>query len=211
MGRLSPWRALVFGVDAPGGYHYEPPVFSPNRKGQMSKFALDRVAAHLPDAFAERYLDRSGGDWGVVNAPRIPDVIKLLKMDPELDFKLFLSMDAVDRMLLPVSTPRFEVIYLLRSLSRNEHIQLKVRVPEESPVVPSISHIFQGANWWERFCWDFYGIRFDGHPDLRRILMYEEFKGHPLRKDYGLRDRQPLMPERPLKDIFRGPGTSGIF
>ncbi len=177
----------------------------------MSQFALDRVASLLPDAFAERYSDRSGQPWGVVHANRIADVARLLKTDKELDFKLFLSIDAVDRMLLPESSPRFEVVYFIRSLTRNEHVQLKVRVSEDAPVIPTISHVYQGANWWERFVWDFYGIKFDGHPDMRRILMYEEFQGHPLRKDYGLRDRQPLMPERPIKDIFRGPGTSGIF
>jgi NADH-quinone oxidoreductase subunit C len=69
--------------------------------------------------------------------------------------------------------------------------------------------VYQGANWSERLTWDFYGIRFKGHGDLRRMLLYEEFKGHPLRKDYAMRDRQPLIPERPIKDIFRGPGTNG--
>ena len=176
----------------------------------MSLRALTLVQEKFPDAFAEQYTDRAGGAWGVVKAEHLREVMAHLKDDPHLDFKLFLSIDAVDRLQLPDPEPRFEVVYFLYSVSRNEHVRLKVRVPEKSPEVPSITSIFQGADWWERFVWDFYGIRFAGHPDLRRILMYEEFKGHPLRKDYPLRERQPLVPERPIRDIFRGPGTSGV-
>jgi NADH-quinone oxidoreductase subunit C len=176
----------------------------------VSKFALDKVSEAFPNALAERYVDRTGDEWGVVHPESIREVVSHLKNSPELDFKLFLSMDAVDRLHLPVSTPRFEVVYLLHSVTRNEKVRLKVRVSEDRPEIPTITSVYQGANWYERFCWDFYGIRFLGHPDLRRILMYEEFKGHPLRKDYGLRERQPLIPERPIRDIFRGPGTSGV-
>jgi NADH-quinone oxidoreductase subunit C len=138
-------------------------------------------------------------------------VASLLKEDPELDFKLFLSIDAVDRLLLPENNPRFEVVYFLASLKRNEHVRFKCRLPEEHPELPSISPVYQGANWYERLVWDFYGIRFRGHPDLRRILTYDEFNGHPLRKDYPLRGRQPLIPERPIRDIFRGPGTNSLI
>jgi NADH-quinone oxidoreductase subunit C len=147
----------------------------------------------------------------VIQPEAVRDVAGLLKEDPDLDFKLFLSMDAVDRLLLPENIPRFEVVYFLASLSRNEHIRFKCRLPEEQPELPSITPIYQGAGWWERLVWDFYGIRFRGHPDLRRILTYEEFKGHPLRKDYPLRGRQPLIPERPIRDIFRGPGTNSLI
>ncbi|MBI3186045.1 MAG: NADH-quinone oxidoreductase subunit C [Myxococcales bacterium] len=175
----------------------------------MSKFALDRVQQALPDALLERITDRTGGEWGVVKPDALRDVASQLKNDPSLGFRLFVCADCVDRLQLQTSEPRFEVIYLLYSPSRNEHARLKVRVGEDSPEVPSLTSIFQGANWWERLVWDFYGIRFEGHPDLRRLLLYEEFKGHPLRKDYGLRERQPLLPERPIRDIYRGPGTSG--
>ncbi|MGQ0505814.1 MAG: NADH-quinone oxidoreductase subunit C [Myxococcaceae bacterium] len=170
---------------------------------------MDRISAKFPDKLVTRYTDRGGAEWGVISPDGLQAVASLLKNDPELDFKLFLSMDAVDRLLLPESTPRFEVIYLFRSISRNEAVRLKVRVDEDVAALPSITSIYQGANWFERFVWDFYGIKFTGHSDLRRILLYEEFKGHPLRKDYALRERQPLIPERPIKDIFRGPGTSG--
>jgi NADH-quinone oxidoreductase subunit C len=177
----------------------------------LSKYALDKVSAKFSDAIAERYADRAGGEWGVLNAPALRDVMRFLKLDADLEFKLFVSADCVDRLLLPNPTPRFEVVYFLRSIKRKEHVRLKVRVGEEDPRLPSVTPIFQGANWWERFIWDFYGIRFDGHPDLRRVLLYEEFKGHPLRKDYGLRERQPLVPERPIQDFYRGPGTSGVL
>jgi NADH-quinone oxidoreductase subunit C len=72
--------------------------------------------------------------------------------------------------------------------------------------VPSISNIWRGANWWERQVWDLYGIKFEGHPDLRRLYMPEDWKGHPLRKDYPTKLRQPIVPERGIKDLIRGPG-----
>lgn len=174
----------------------------------MSTFALDKVATTFPRALLDRYVDRSGGAWAIVDAEAIRNVASELKDNPELDFKLFLSIDAVDRLMLPEREPRFEVVYFFYSLKRGEHVRLKCRVSEDNPELPSISSVYQGANWFERFVWDFYGIRFRGHPDLRRILMYEEFRGHPLRKDYPLRQRQPLVPERPIQDIFRGPGTN---
>ncbi len=174
----------------------------------MSTWALDQIQSQLPDALETRYLDRPGDAWGVVKREHIEAVTRLLK--EKLGFKLFISMDCVDRLHLPESTPRFEVVYFLFNIERNEHVRLKVMVTEEDCVVPTIRHVYQGANWAERLCWDFYGINFKGHGDLRRMLLYEEFKGHPLRKDYALRDRQPLIAERPIKDIFRGPGTSGV-
>jgi NADH-quinone oxidoreductase subunit C len=177
----------------------------------MSQLAYDKVTAKFPNAVEERYADRAGGEWLVIKPAGLPEVMGELRNDPELDFKLFLSIDAVDRLQLPKATPRFELVYFLRSIAKKDLVRLKVRVEEANAEVPSIVSIYQGANWWERFVWDFYGVRFAGHPDLRRILLYEEFKGHPLRKDYPLRQRQPLIPERPIRDIFRGPGTSGVL
>ena len=176
----------------------------------MSSFVFDKISSLFPEAISERYADRAGGEWAVIKPEFLTRVASQLKNDPELNFKMFGSIDAVDRLLLPENSPRFEVVYFLFSVSRNEHVRLKVLVGEDTPEVPSLTSVFQGAAWWERFVWDFYGIRFVGNTDLRRILMYEEFKGHPLRKDYAIRDRQPLIPERPLRDIVRGPGTSGV-
>lgn len=85
--------------------------------------------------------------------------------------------------------PRFEVIYLLLSLERNERVMVKVRVPEEDLEVPTVTCIWKAATWPEREVYDMFGIRFKGHPDLRRLLMWEGFGAHPLRKDYPLEGR----------------------
>lgn len=174
----------------------------------MSTFALDQIQAQLPHALVERYFDRAQEAWGVVAKEHIFAVARLLK--EQLGFRLFISMDAVDRLHLEPQEqdPRFEVLYFLKNIERNEHVRLKVRV-NEGEEIPSIIKVFQGAEWGERFVWDFYGVVFAGGVH-KRILMYEEFVGHALRKDYPLRGRQNLTPERPIQDIFRGPGTNGV-
>lgn len=174
----------------------------------MSTFALDQIQAQLPQALTERYKDRTGAEWGVVKREQLVATLRLLK--EKLGFRLFVSMDAVDRLHLPAheQDPRFEVLYFLKNIERNEHMRLKVRV-NEGEDIDTIKAVYQGADWAERFVWDFYGVRFSGGSN-RRILTYEEFKGHALRKDYPLRGRQSLIPERAIKDIYRGPGTNGV-
>lgn len=174
----------------------------------MSTFALDQIQAQIPQALAERYVDRTGAAWGVIARDHIAAVATLLK--EKLGFRLFISMDAVDRLHLEPQEqdPRFEVLYFLKNIERNEHVRLKVRV-NEGEDIPTIMKIFEGAEWAERFVWDFYGVVFAGGVK-RRMLMYDEFQGHALRKDYPLRGRQDLIPARPIKDIFRGPGTNGV-
>jgi len=88
---------------------------------------------------------------------------------------------------------RFEVVYHLYSLSLNHRLRLKVPVTEADPVVDSVTSLWQSANWFEREVWDMFGIRFTGHPNLKRILMYESFQGHALRKDYPVNKRQPII------------------
>src|SRR5262245_38189121 len=106
----------------------------------MSQWALEQIAAKIPDALEERYVDRAGGHWGVVRREKIADVARCLK--EALDFKLFVSMDAVDRLMLPESAPRFEVVYFFFSVPRSEHVRLKVRCPEEDPEIPTIRHVY---------------------------------------------------------------------
>jgi NADH-quinone oxidoreductase subunit C len=96
--------------------------------------------------------------------------------------------------------PRFAVVYHLTSTTRLHRLRIKCRVPEDDPTIASLTPIWPGANWLERETYDLYGIQFIGHPDLRRIYLNEEFVGHPLRKDYGKWDEQPIQP-------YVGPGA----
>ena len=114
----------------------------------LSKFAFDKVEARFPEAIVRRYDDSSGGHWAVVRAEHVRAVATFLKNDPELDYKLFLSADAVDRLYLPESDPRFEVVYFLRSLSRNDEVRMKVQIAGDKPEQPSLPPVYQGANWW---------------------------------------------------------------
>ena len=88
---------------------------------------------------------------------------------------------------------RFELVYHLYSSSYQHRLRIKVPLSIADPVVESLTGLWAAANWFEREVWDMFGIRFTGHPHLKRILMYEEFQGHPLRKDYPVRKRQPLI------------------
>ena len=88
---------------------------------------------------------------------------------------------------------RFEAVYHFYSTARNHRVRLKVPLTSADPTVDSLTGLWRSADWFEREVWDMFGIRFTGHPNLKRILMYEEFAGHPLRKDYPVRKRQPLI------------------
>ena len=116
-----------------------------------------------------------------------------MRDDPELEFEMLTDLTAVDYL---GEQPRFEVVYHFYSVAKNHRLRVKVRVPEDDPVVASAVPYYASANWMEREVFDLYGIRFEGHPDLRRILLYEEFEGHPLRKDYPKEKRQPLLGPR---------------
>ena len=125
-------------------------------------------------------------------------IFSALKNGPEFAFELLSDLTVVDFF---GKEPRFEVVYHLKSLTLGHRLRVKIRITEDDPVVPSLSSLWKGVNWLEREAWDMFGIRFSGHPDLRRILMYEEFRGYPLRKDYPVDKRQPLVEERdPIND-----------
>lgn len=115
-----------------------------------------------------------------VRSGRIADVCRYLK--EHLEFTRLVGVTAIDRS--QAAEPRFEVVYLLHSIARNERLRLKAAVGGDSPELPSVCAVWAGANWYEREAFDMFGIRFTGHPDLRRILMPDYWDGHPLRKDF---------------------------
>ncbi len=155
------------------------------------QLALDLLRKRFPDDLLEAYTFREAS-IAVLHKHRIKDVLLFLKEEPDLRFDVLMDLAGVDYLHLRES-PRFEVVYQLYSLPHNARLRLKVPVEESDPQVDTATEIWPAANWYEREVWDMFGIRFRGHPDLRRILMYEEFEGHPLRKDYPVDRRQPLI------------------
>jgi NADH-quinone oxidoreductase subunit C len=132
-----------------------------------------------------------GDATGVLEASVLVDALRALRDDG--GFEMLMDVTAVDYL---GDTPRFEVVYHLYSIDHNERVRLKVRVEEAAAQIPSVVDVYPSANWMEREVFDMYGIDFVGHPDLRRILLYDEFEGHPLRKDYPKERRQPLVGPR---------------
>ena len=154
----------------------------------MTPRAPDRIEERLRERFPDAGIRRQTGEAVrdlslIVPAERLVEVCTFLKDDPELDFALLSWIAGVDW--LPRS-PRFEVVYGLLSLSRAARVNLKVRLPEDNPRVPTVTGVWPTANWHERETYDFYGIEFTGHPDLTRILLPEDWVGWPLRKDSPL-------------------------
>lgn len=149
-------------------------------QGTESHPVVRRLQEHNPHWAAETILFR--GEWTIV-VPRehIRAAAEFLCGDAELQFSFITDVTGVDR--YPVE-PRFELNYHLLSIERRVRLRLKVRVPGSNPVVDSVTSVWPGANWHEREVFDMFGVRFEGHPDLRRILMPLDWEGHPLRKDY---------------------------
>lgn len=118
----------------------------------------------------------------MVPAEKIVEVCRLLR--DELEFERLSGITAVDYW--PDMEPRFHVIYEMHSIKKNLRLEMRVPLPGKNPAVPTISEVYPSANWYERELWDMFGIRSERHPDLRRILMPEDWEGFPLRKDYPL-------------------------
>lgn len=133
-----------------------------------------------------------------VGPDRLIEVMTFLKEDEATRFEQLIDVTCVDYLNFRGATDRFGVVYALLSLTLGHRFWVKVAANEPDPVVPSVTRVWKGANWPEREVYDMFGIRFEGHPDLRRILTWEGCEPHPLRKDYPLRGRgeredQPVM------------------
>ncbi|MCP3915735.1 MAG: NADH-quinone oxidoreductase subunit C [bacterium] len=182
---------------------------------------IESVTSRFPDAVSSSHVFRA--DATVVVTPEgLLAVARFLKEDPELALNFLMDLSAVDysafgqgharglfassgvavapSFLIPDLDPwpgppgeRFAVVYHFFSGTQRHRLRLVVPVPETRAAVESLTPLWPAANWLEREVWDMFGIRFEGHPDLKRILMYDGFEGHPLRKDYPVAKRQPLI------------------
>ena len=161
----------------------------------MSQLVLDKLKERFGSAILDTH-SQLGDDTALVEATQWKAVCAFLRSDPALDFDMPVDLCAVD---YPDRIPRMEVVMHLYSVSKRHRIRLKARVGDEDMAgaeLDSVVSIWPGMNWLERETYDMSGVRFRGHPDLRRILMYPEFEGHPLQKTYPADRTQPLVPYR---------------
>ena len=166
----------------------------------MSQRALERLKTRLGPKILETSSFR-GDERAVVAPADWTEAARVLRDDTELAMEHFVDLTAVD---YPDREPRFDVVLSVRSNARNQRMRLVARV-KDGEEIDSVVPVWAGAGWAERETWDMFGIRFRGHPDLRRILMYEEFEGHALRKDYPIERTQPLVPYRDAEGIEKLP------
>ncbi len=162
------------------------PATSKSRGEELLELIVSKLGQHIVSS------EISCGD-AVVNLQRTGalDFFRILKIDSELSFNFLVDITAVDW--LDSKEQRFTVVYHLMSLKSGHRLRVKIPVSESDPEVDSLTELWHSANFLEREVWDMFGIRFNKHPDLRRVLMYDEFKGHPLRKDYPLQGKQPRI------------------
>lgn len=161
----------------------------------MSVRVLEALKATFGDAIIETHSD-FGDDTAVVRPEQWKSICRFLRDDPSMSFDMAVDLCGVD---YPDRTPRFEVVLHLYSMTKRHRLRLKARVGDsegERAEIDTVADVWVGTNWFERETYDLMGISFNGHPDLRRILMYPEFEGHPLRKDYPANKTQPLVAYR---------------
>jgi NADH-quinone oxidoreductase subunit C len=193
----------------------------------MSQALVDLLREKFPDAVLSSNSHR-GDEVVVIPREKVVEIIAFLRND-EPDLKLLRDIVAVD--LLTYKTemtgggslssnevssyakthralpePRYYVAYNLYSITKKHSLRIRVDLKSTDLQIPSITSLFKTADWWERYLFDMFGVEFTGHPNLQRLLMYPEFVGHPLRKDYPVRKRQPLVQEQDFPDLVRGPG-----
>ena len=159
------------------------------------------LSALQRDFPAAQGQSRFGDDELQVAAPDIARVLTYLRDEPGLRFAQLVDLCAVD---YPERPSRFEVVYHLLSVAHNRRVRVKVAVPEGTPV-PSVVEVFPAAGWYEREVWDLFGIAFEGHPDLRRILTDYGFQGHPLRRDFPLSGKVEVRYDDGLKRVVYEP------
>jgi len=192
----------------------------------MAQALIDLVRGKFPDAVLSSASEK-GDESIAVRREALVDVCRFLKDEAEM--KLMSDLCPVDMLTFgqemtgggslasqeatpyalerkPQVEPRYRLLYNLYSVTKKQRLRLVIELRSDDAKVPSVTSVWRTADWWERYAYDLMGIEFTGHPDLRRILLYPEFVGHPLRKDYPVQKRQPLVPEHDFPDLIRGPG-----
>jgi len=159
------------------------------------------ILARLTERFGTAMLAshaEQGDHTALVERAALPEVLRFCRDDAALGFDMLMDLTAVDYLTYPgrEDAPRFEIVYHLYSVPHNHRVRIKAGVEEDDLVVPTAVPLWPIADWFEREVWDMFGLRFAGHRDLRRLLLYEQFEGHPLRKDYPVSKRQPLIGPR---------------
>ena len=188
----------------------------------MSNSLIESVTNRFPAAVSATHTYR-GDQTLVLRPESLLEIAQFLKEDPALQMNLLVDVTAVDYSTFgkspapaffassgvtvrpsaqipdedpwpgPPAKARFAVVYHFYSMTHKHRLRLVVPVKESAAELTSLTPLWAGADWLEREVWDMYGIRFSGHPNLKRILMYKEFEGYPLRKDYPVNKRQPLI------------------
>lgn len=158
----------------------------------MSQIVIQEIKEKYINAI-ESFHSLMGDDTVIIKREYWLEIAKYLKENPRTQMDHFIDLTAVDW--LNKKEQRFEIILHVRSVKYGYRIRLKTCCSENDCEIDSLSSVWKGANWFERELWDMFGIKFNGHPNLKRILLYEEFEGHPLRKDYQKNKRQPLLPQ----------------
>lgn len=149
---------------------------------------LPEVVAALKNRFAEVTDSEFRGQVRIV-VPQSQCFDVMSCLNREYGFDMLVDLTCVDYLNFRDATDRFGLVYVLANTDSNLQLTVRVMLNEPDLTVPSVTPLWEGANWMEREVWDMFGIRFEGHPDLRRILLPEEFAAHPLRKDYPLQGR----------------------
>jgi NADH-quinone oxidoreductase subunit C len=154
-----------------------------------------KITDTLKERFPEKIKETSaqfGDETVVIDRDFLLDLSKFLMKEP-FSYTMLLDLTCVDYL---GDDFRFEMVYHLFSLTNNDRVRIKVRLSEKDLKIDSLTPLWKNANWLEREIYDMFGVHFEGHPYLVRLFMYDGFEGHPLRKDYPLRKRQPMIPMR---------------